>query len=152
MAEMSGTVEKRVVRRRIVAALIPAIAVLGALIVTLMLGPNPFVYIPPALVVPTVGGMAFFGILIWSSVNSSTDKFDMGEVRTAITGSLVIVYFVVLGFVLFLNKPAEINQDAVNVLLTSFTDLMKIVIIFYFGSRSLEEITRIVKGNSEGKS
>ena len=90
--------------------------------------------------------ITLFGILGLANYLSDDQSLNKGEIGKAIAGSLVVVYFVVLGLVLFGGSVAgegfpEISSRA-DLILENFTRLIEIVVIFYFGSRAVEEVVK----------
>ena len=68
------------------------------------------------------------------------------RIRIAMAATFVITYFVLLGMVTFLSQPAEgarTTTEVSNALITNFTVLMGVVVAFYFGSATVEKITKI---------
>ena len=163
---------------------------------------------PPAILIPTVGLLVFFGVLIVVNLFSKSPDLQKGEVRKAVAASLLAVYFFIIAVALFapaspIYKVPQTNlvqgqataiedqdteeeaeeessvageaaeadvaeegseaeegaaeegaaeaagpttaNDIVNGLLNNFTKLIMVVVGFYFGGRSAEEIVKIWK-------
>jgi hypothetical protein len=142
---------------------------------------------PPAILIPTIGLLTFFGVLIVANLFSRSRDLREGEVRTAVAASLLAVYFFLLAVTLFASsspmfriQPGTVtpssqadadpatrttgprdnlrarvsetetlspaNQDLIRELLGSYTSLLMVVIGFYFGGRSVEQVAKTLKG------
>jgi len=89
-----------------------------------------------------VGIISFLGILILVNYTSQDPNFQKGEMRKAIAGSFVIVYFVVLGiFVSSAFDPPENSQSqaVIEQVMTPLSYLTGAIGAYYFGSRSFEK-------------
>jgi hypothetical protein len=117
------------------------------------------------LLIPTVGLLTFFGVLIIVNIFSGSHDMRKGEVRNAIAASLLAVYFFLIsGAVFAKDSPfhglAEAQarlatadgekaaadgtpiNDIVKGLLDDYTSLIMVVVGFYFAGRSAEEIVK----------
>ena len=155
---------------------------------------------PPAILIPALGILTFFGVMIIVNLFSQSNDLRKGEIRNAIAASLLAVYFFLISVTLFapsspllrFNQPETANapvtitaptetpnpdatatpeaqvaeenaaaeaeasasestsvNDILKGLLTDFTKLIMIVVGFYFGGRSAEEIVKTISiGNS----
>ena len=87
-----------------------------------------------------VGIITFFGTLVLANyVSSDSHDLDKGEIRRALTASLVVVYFTLLALVTCTTCGIQDSEFAKKIL-ENFTYVIVILIIFYFGSRTLETI------------
>ena len=88
-----------------------------------------------------LGTITFFGILLISSYLSGTSPLNTGEIRKAITGSFVIIYFAFIPLVAFgsVNLPAD---EPIKTIITHFTWIVGAIVIFYFISRTVEEYVK----------
>ncbi len=87
--------------------------------------------------------VAFLGILILAHTVSAYRPFDSGEMRMAIAGSFVIVYFVVLAIFLFsIHQPTQFAQDYVR----NLTSLLGVIVAFYFASSAAVQYAKIRAG------
>lgn len=88
-----------------------------------------------------LGTITFFGILLISSYLSGTSPLNTGEIRKAITGSFVIIYFAFMPLVAFgsVNLPAD---EPIKTIITHFTWIVGAIVIFYFISRTVEEYVK----------
>lgn len=163
--------------------------------------------LPPAILIPLAGIIAFFGMLFVANVFSDDPAISHGEMRKAITASIIVVYFFVITLALFKGvSPSYFAQTAeetaeppateteppitkeptaaaeaspspetdkatagastaecpintplqlVATIATSFTNLVGVVVGFYFVTRGAENITdKILKAKNpayEGK-
>ena len=88
-----------------------------------------------------LGTITFFGILLISSYLSGTSPLNTGEIRKAITGSFVIIYFAFMPLVAFgsVNLP---DDEPIKTIITHFTWIVGTIVIFYFISRTVEEYVK----------
>lgn len=89
----------------------------------------------------SIGIITFFGILLIANYMSGTSPFDTGEVRKALTGSFVVIYFAFVPLVTIgtINLP---SAEPVKTIITNFTWIVGAIVIFYFGSRAVEEYVK----------
>ena len=100
----------------------------------------------PSVLIMIIGVVTFFGMLAISNFYSGDENLLKGEMRKAIASSLLMVYFAVLGLVLF---GADVLETEVKFnTLKDFQTLMAVVIGFYFGGRSVEEVIKVWRGGS----
>jgi len=117
-------------------ALITAIADLGVLIVG-GLFPNLLYWS-----LCGVGIISFLGILILVNYTSKDPNFQKGEMRKAIAGSFIIVYFVILG--VFVASGLHPQQDpqiqaVIGKVMEPLSWLTGAIGAYYFGARSFEK-------------
>lgn len=95
-----------------------------------------------------VGIITFFGTLVLANyVSSDSYHLDKGEIRKALTASLIVVYFTLLALVTCTTCGTQsLNTEFANKILENFTYVIEILVIFYFGSRTLEKIIEIRDG------
>jgi hypothetical protein len=87
------------------------------------------------LAVSGIGVITFLGILVLSH-RSGHRGFSTGEMRSAIAATFMVVYFTMLGILMFFyGKLPEMAPT----LIKNFTNLMGVVIAFYFGSTAVVE-------------
>lgn len=90
-----------------------------------------------------VGIVTFFGMLSTSKY-AALDTDQGGHMRTAITGMLLSVYIGLLIETMYgKTSPVAGASD----LLKSFTDVIMVLIVFYFGSKALTEAAAYFKKN-----
>ena len=94
-------------------------------------------YDNPTWIIAATGIMTFFGLLMISSYHKRNfaDHPDKGTMRDAITGSLISVYFIILGF----DMTKGIDSSA-NPILNNFSSVIIVLIAFYFGTKAATEI------------
>lgn len=97
--------------------------------------------IPPQWIFICIGIITFFGILVISNYMSGTSPLNSGEIRKALTSSFVITYFAFLPLVTFgsVNIPTD---EPIKTIVTNFTWIVGAIVIFYFGSRAVEEYVK----------
>jgi hypothetical protein len=97
--------------------------------------------IPVQWIFISIGVITFFGILLIANYMSGTSPFDTGEVRKALTGSFIIMYFALVPLLSFgsIIIPAD---EPIKTIITNFTWIVGAIVIFYFGSRTVEEYVR----------
>lgn len=87
-------------------------------------------------IIAAVGIMTFFGMLIISSYHKNNiGDADKGTMRDALAGSLISVYFVILG--LDMVKGIQTSTDPI---LNNFSSVIIILVAFYFGSKAATEV------------
>ena len=94
--------------------------------------------VPIALSIGCVGVITFVGVLTLSNYLSRDPELAKKEVRKAIAASFTLVYLVLLALVLF-SEASSADTELAKTVVGHFTWIVGIIIIFYFGSRSLEE-------------
>lgn len=95
--------------------------------------------VPVALAIGCVGIITFVGILTLSNYLSQDPNLAKREVRKAIAASFTLVYLVLLALVVFSpTNVVDANTELVETIVGHFTWIVGIIIIFYFGSRSVD--------------
>lgn len=119
---------------RMVLALVVLDIIILPLIIWALKIPAPWMFIG-------LGIITFFGILLISSYMSGTSPLNTGEVRKAITGSFVIIYFAFVPLVAFgsINLPSD---EPIKTITTNFTWIVGAIVIFYFATRAVEEYVK----------
>ncbi len=109
--------------------------VLLPLLVWLLRIPSQWIFI-------CIGIITFFGILLISNYMSGTSPLNNGEIRKAITSSFVVTYFAFVPLVTFgsVNIPTD---EPIKTIVTNFTWIVGAIVIFYFGSRAVEEYVKV---------
>lgn len=122
---------------------------IGVINVGFMLLAASYIEFPlPAVLIMIIGVVTFFGILAISNFYSGDENLLKGEMRKAIASSLLMVYFAVLGMVLF---GGDILDSGVKFsILKDFQTLMAVVVGFYFGGRSVEEVIKVWRHGDGG--
>lgn len=87
----------------------------------------------------SLGIVTFFGILAIANYMSGTSPFNTGEVRKALTGSFIIVYFAFIPIATLSSSVSVFGVDLIRSITTDFTWLLAIIIVLYFGTRAFEE-------------
>lgn len=102
--------------------------------------------------------VTFFGILANSQTSTGFMLHNRGDTRIAITASILVVYFFMLGVNTFCNPPKEMTQIT-RTLMDSFTYVVGTVMIFYFGAsayvqvhaRDKDDTSTAIKERKEGE-
>jgi hypothetical protein len=93
-----------------------------------------------------IGVITFLGILVLSH-RSGHRGFSTGEMRSAIAATFMVVYFTMLGILMFFYSDLP---KAAPTLVKNFTYLVGVVIAFYFGSTAaVEHATEKYKHTSD---
>lgn len=118
--------------------MISILAIIDLVIIPLIIS---LLHIPIQWIFISIGIITFFGILLIANYMSGTSPFDSGEVRKALTGSFVLIYFLFVPLVTFgsLNIPVV---EPIRTIITNFTWIVGAIVIFYFGSRAVEEFVK----------
>lgn len=99
-----------------------------------------------AISVASAGVIAFFGILIISGYNKKSSakpaSQTKGIMRRAIAGSLIIVYIVAFSMITFSGSD---DHDYNEKVLTHFTNVIMVIIVFYFGSKGVLQYLEVKK-------
>ena len=94
--------------------------------------------VPVALSIGCVGVITFVGVLMLSNYLSGDPELAKKEMRKAIAASFTLVYLVFLALVIF-TEAFTAGTELAETVVSHFTYIVGIIIVFYFGSRSLEE-------------
>lgn len=116
--------------------------------------------ISDAAVIIVIGVFSFFSMLALSSYFSDKEDLMMGEMRKAIATSLIMVYFAILAMAVVepgsnvLAQAMSLGEGAESAspkifLLKDFSTLIAVVVGFYFGGRSAEEIIKTWRGKNQ---
>lgn len=84
-----------------------------------------------------ITGITFVGTLILINHLSKPTDFDKREVRKAITCSFIVVYFSLVSL-LTLTDIVVSDTELAKTIIYYFTCLVGNVVVFYFGSRAVE--------------
>ncbi len=92
--------------------------------------------------VSSIGIITFFGILVLANYLSNSPALDKGEMRKAIAGSFFAVYFVLVSLLTF-TEFEHSDPDLARAAIGHFTSLVKVIVIFYFGSSTVREYLKL---------
>ncbi len=130
------------------------IAVLMAAVITLLGAAGAFLSVywdnnaPYIVVAIGTAATCFFGLL--ALTQASQEPWELEEsMRAAIAGTIVIVYLVLVGIVTFFVIGPKELPEITQVMVTSFTTIMGIVVAFYFGASAYVQAQREKKGSSK---
>lgn len=87
-----------------------------------------------------VGVVTFFGILMLPDGTDSNTSLSEARVRLCITATLLMVYIVYLGSVVFWRS--ERMTDFEKQMVSTLTTLLAVVLPFYFGSSAAVDIVK----------
>lgn len=105
------------------------------LIVTLLNIPLQWIFLG-------IGVVTFFGTLIIANYMSGTGQFNSGEIRKAVTTSVITVYLIFIPLITFGSIQIP-NDGTVKGIVQNFTWIVGIIVVFYFISRSIEEYAKV---------
>lgn len=100
-------------------------------IITLLALPLQWIYV-------SMGLVTFLGVMLITNYMSGTSPFNTGEIRKAITVSLITVYLAFVPLMAFGLVVFPMGNSA-QTIVTNFTWLIGVVIILYFSTRPVEE-------------
>ncbi|MBI5841253.1 MAG: hypothetical protein HZB19_14235 [Chloroflexi bacterium] len=100
-----------------------------------------------SLMLVAVGLVTFYGT-IGMGVNKKDRKLSKYDLRLAIVLSLITVYIVLVGTVVFFKKGGELPPIA-QTMITHFTTVIGVVIAFYFGAEAYEAVNKPVEESEE---
>jgi len=106
--------------------------------------------VPVALAIGCVGVITFVGVLMLSNYLSGDPELAKKEMRKAIAASFTLVYLVFLALVIF-TEAFTAETELAKTVVSHFTYIVGIIIVFYFGSRALEEYRNKKKEQMEGE-
>jgi hypothetical protein len=94
--------------------------------------------IPLQWIFVSMGLVTFFGVMLIANYMSGTSPFNTGEIRKAVTVSLITVYLAFVPLVAFgiFEFPGGASAQTI---ITNFTWIIGAVIVLYFSTRPLEE-------------
>lgn len=100
--------------------------------------------------------IAFFGLLGLPNGTTADGSIKESRVRLAIAGSLVIIYLVYFGSVVYLDaSPQEVDGKAVEgfaeTMMPTLTNLLTVTISFYFGATAAIEVADAVSKKKKNK-
>lgn len=101
-----------------------------------------FLGVPIQWIFIGMGVVTFFGTLLIVNYMSGTAPLNSGEIRKALTVSVLTVYLTFVPLITFgsIDIPA---QGAVKTVVENFTWIVAIIIIFYFVTRAIEEYGKL---------
>lgn len=127
--------------RNHVAAAIILLTVIVCLVLVRYLGYQA----PLAFCTPAAGVITFFAML--TERNSVPEATGSGNerLRQAIAAAMVVQYLVMLGIVAYFLNGAEKLPPVTETMLSSFTTVVSVVVVFYFGASALTDVkTKVI--------
>lgn len=98
-----------------------------------------------ALACTAIGMITFFGLL---GIGQDTNASDH-NMRTAATGAIIVVYLTLVSIYAFFRPPGEEMPQITDMLMTSFTTVVGVVIASYFGASAYIEGRKPDRGKDE---
>ncbi|EKQ52875.1 MAG: hypothetical protein B655_1546 [Methanobacterium sp. Maddingley MBC34] len=119
------------------------IGILGVLDLVVIPAIINLLAIPLQWIFVSLGLVTFLGVMLIVNYMSGTSPFNTGEIRKAITVSLITVY---LAFVPLMAFGLVIfpGGNSAQTIVTNFTWLIGAVIVLYFATRPLEEYIKTI--------
>jgi hypothetical protein len=119
------------------------IGILGVLDLVVIPAIITLLAIPLQWIFVSLGLVTFLGVMLIVNYMSGTSPFNTGEIRKAITVSLITVY---LAFVPLMAFGLVIfpGGNSAQTIVTNFTWLIGAVIVLYFATRPLEEYIKTI--------
>jgi len=84
--------------------------------------------------IASIGIVTFIGVLALADYVSIEHSISTGEMRSAMTASITVVYLVIVALAFSGNQD---ESDTASKVIEHFTWVMGIVVIFYFGSKGV---------------
>jgi len=104
--------------------------------------------VPITLSIGCIGIVTFIGVLALSNYLSQDPELAKKEMRKAIAASFTLVYLVFLALVVF-SEDLLAETELAKTVVGHFTWVVGIIIVFYFGSRSVEEYLKRKEAKEE---
>ncbi len=101
-----------------------------------------------ALMMVLVGIVSFYGA-IGLGVGVKDSNLSKTDIRLAITVSIISFYLVLVGTTSFFVNDRAL-PDITNTLITHFTNIVGVVIVFYFGTVAYETVHKPATTKTEG--
>ena len=90
-----------------------------------------------------VGLVTFFGVLLITNTASEDKKFSTGEMRKAITSSVLIFYILVVSLFLSSKINDDLSSQIVENFLVPLSWLLGSISAFYFGDAALNRFLEV---------
>lgn len=97
-------------------------------------------WLDPAIAVAIIGGIVFFGTLALADYVTPDEGVSTGELRTAISAAIIVVYLMVIALSLG-DKFGTHDVQIIDV----FSNVVIVVVAFYFGSKGAKELVALWK-------
>jgi hypothetical protein len=146
--ESDAEIHGQRMRKRVTFLVVGTAAVLG---LGLLLENRLHTLAPVSWAVAVIGVGSFFWLLYLLPSEKDITKSSM---RNAITGSFIVVHFVLLALFAFWHGGTDKIPPMTDRLISNFTTLMGVVIAFHFGTSAYEKVSQIkaVAGNPDAAS
>lgn len=97
--------------------------------------------------VGSMGIITFVGILLHVNYLSNDTELNKREMRKAIAASLIAVYCTLVPLIIFESpKFTDTQLDLAETAIVDFSWVIGVIILFYFGSRSIDKWVDYKKG------
>lgn len=106
--------------------------------------------IPVTFSIGCVAVITFTGVLVLTNYLSRDPELAKREIRKSIAAAFTLVYLLLLGLVVF-GRSFVASTELAETIVGHFTWVVGIIIIFYFGSRSVEEYLKGKNSKEEKK-
>lgn len=103
-----------------------------------------------SLMLVAVGLVTFYGTM-GMGINKKDRKLSKYDIRLAIVLSLITVYIVLVGTVVFFKKGGELPPIA-QIMITHFTTVIGVMLAFYFGAEAYEAVNKPAADKPEEES
>ena len=130
----------------LMAAIIILLSAAGAYLSVYWDNNGPFIVVAVGTAVT-----CFFGLLTLTQTNEGRWELTEESMRTAIAGTIVVVYLVLVGIVAFFVVGPRELPGITQTMVTNFTTVVGIVIAFYFGASAYVQTQREKKESSKAK-
>ena len=95
---------------------------------------------PLSVAVIATAMLSFVGLLILTQPDEGIWRLTEATMRTAIAGTIVIEYLVLVAIVAFFKVGPDALPAIAQTLVSSFTSIVGVVIAFYFGVSAYTEV------------
>jgi predicted neutral ceramidase superfamily lipid hydrolase len=102
-----------------------------------------------ALAIASVSIISFFGTLSLADYAKKQLGYEKGELRTAITATIIVTYLVIVAQITFSTN--SIDTDLAETVIINFGYVVWIVLGFYFGTKIFEILPGIPKALEQEK-
>lgn len=142
---MKAKVAKRVAA--LMAGVITILSAVGAYLSVHWDNNGPFI-----VVAVGTAATCFFSLLFLTQDDDEHWQLTEETMRTAIAGTIVVVYLVLVGIVAFFVVGPRDLPGITQTMVTNFTTVVGIVIAFYFGASAYVQAQREKTDSRKGKS
>jgi hypothetical protein len=98
-----------------------------------------------ALAIAGVGITTFFGTLSLADYATMKLGYEKGEMRTALTASIIVTYLVIMAHITFSKVP---DPELAKSMTENLRTVVSVVVGFYFGVKGVEKGIAIYRGKT----